>query len=74
MVGGYALQCRYGQHGETSDAFEYPEIKPSAHGDNLIAWNTFNRAAEMKSDAGGHRDTWTAGSAEMDALTALQAQ
>jgi len=52
VVGGYALQCRYGQHGETSDAFKYPEIHPSAHGDNLIAWNTFNRAAEMKSDAG----------------------
>ncbi|CEM34633.1 unnamed protein product [Vitrella brassicaformis CCMP3155] len=50
IVGGYAAQMRYGQH--AADAFVYPDIQPSAYGDNLMARNTFQRACEMKADCG----------------------
>ncbi|CEM34699.1 unnamed protein product [Vitrella brassicaformis CCMP3155] len=43
IVTAYALKLK-------SDAVEYPNILPSAKGDNLVARNNFSRACEMKAD------------------------
>ncbi|CEL92436.1 unnamed protein product [Vitrella brassicaformis CCMP3155] len=50
IVAGYALIIRYGLHG--NDAIVYPNIKASAHGDNLVARNNISRACLIKADAG----------------------